>query len=60
MTVIPIVVGALGMVLKGFERKLEELGIRGRIKAIQIAEIVEISQNTQRSPRDLRRLAQLL
>ena len=29
VTVIPIVVGALGMVPKGLEKRLEELGIRG-------------------------------
>ena len=32
VTVIPIVVSALGTVPKGLERKLEELEIRGRIE----------------------------
>ena len=38
MTVIflPVVVGVIGMVRKGLERKLEELQIRGRIEYIQI------------------------
>ena len=35
VTVIPIVIGALGTVLKGFERALEELEIGGRIETIQ-------------------------
>ena len=35
VTVILIVVRALGMVPKGLERELKELEIRGRIKTIQ-------------------------
>ena len=34
-TVIPIVVGALGTVLKGLEKRLEELETRVRIENIQ-------------------------
>ena len=35
VTVIPTVIGELGTASKGFERGLEELVIRGRIKNIQ-------------------------
>ena len=42
MTVILIVIGALGTVPKGIERGLEELA--------------EIDRNTEKSPRDLRKL----
>ena len=48
--VIPIIVGALGMVPKGLERVLEELEIR-RIKTIQ--RMVENSQNTKKSPTEV-------
>ena len=37
VAVIPIVVGALGTVLKGLEKKLEGMEIRERIKTIQTA-----------------------
>ena len=40
VTVIPIVVGALGSVPKGLVKKQEELEIRGRIKTIQTTEFV--------------------
>ena len=35
VAVIPITVGALGMVPKGLEKRLEELEMGGRIKTIQ-------------------------
>ena len=35
MTIIPIVICALGMVTKGLERRLKQLEIGGRIKTIQ-------------------------
>ena len=57
MTVILIKTGALGTVPKGLERGLEQLEIEGRIDTIQI---VEISQNTEKSPDDLRSLAVIL
>ena len=37
ITVIPIIVGALGIVPKDLEKRLEELKIRGRIDTIQTA-----------------------
>ena len=48
MTVIPIVISALGTIPKGLGERLEELEIRGRIVT---------GQNTEKSPGDLRRLA---
>ena len=35
MTIIPIVIGTLGTILKGFEKGLENLEIRGRIETIK-------------------------
>ena len=52
-TVIPIVGGALGTVAKGLEKGQEDLEIRVREETIKI---IEIGQNTEESPRDLRRL----
>ena len=40
MTVIPIVVGVLGTVPKGLDKKLEELEIRGRIEIAQTTEVL--------------------
>ena len=45
VTVIPIVVGALGTVSKGLEKRLKELEISGRI---------ETAENTEKSPGDPR------
>ena len=54
VTVIATVFGALGAVPKCLEKRLEESEIRGRIETIQTT---EIGQNTEESPRDLRRFA---
>ena len=35
VTMIPIVVGVLGMIPKGLEKRLEAIEIRGRIESIQ-------------------------
>ena len=35
LTVVPVVIGALGTVLKCLEKRLEELEIRGKIETIQ-------------------------
>ena len=45
VTVMPIVVGVLGMAPKGLERRLEELEIRGRI-GHRNHSITKISLNT--------------
>ena len=52
VTMKPIVAGALRTILKGLEKELEEFEISGRIETI----LIEIGQNTEKSPRDLRRL----
>ena len=54
MTVIPIVIGALGIVTKGLGKGLEDLETSGDHPNYSIAEIV---QNTEKSPGDSRRLA---
>ena len=55
--VIPVVIGALGMVLKSLEKGLEELETRGRIKIIQTTAFLRMTKNSEVSPGDLRRLA---
>ena len=42
---------------KGLIRRLEDMGIRGRVETVQTTAIVEIGQNTEKSPGDLRRIA---
>ena len=54
VSVIPIVVGALGTILKGLVKGLEVLEIRGDHRDYTI---INIGQNTEKSPRDLRRFA---
>ena len=49
-----IVIDVLGMILKDLVRDLEKLKIEGQAKTIQIT---KISQDTEKSPGDLRRLA---
>ena len=60
ITVIPIVIGAHGRVTKGLQQGLEDLEIK-RNKRTSLDHlnysIVEIGQNTEKSPEDLRRLA---
>ena len=56
-TVIPIVIGALGTIRKGFEKGLERVGNWRMNRGHQVYSIVEIGQNTEKCPRDLRRIA---
>ena len=49
VTIIVIVIGTIGMLPKGLERGVEELEIGDN----RNYGIVEISQNTEKSPRDL-------
>ena len=53
VTVIPIAIGAFSTVTKGLIKGLEDLEIRGQVEI----SIIEINQNTEKSPGDLRRLA---
>ena len=57
VSIIPIVTDAFGTVTKGLLKRLEDLEIRGRVETIQNYCIIEIGQNTEKSPGDLRRLA---
>ena len=57
VTVIPRVISALSTVTKELVQGLEDLKIRGRVETIQTKSIIEIGQNTEKSPGDLRRLA---
>ena len=56
VTVIPIVIGALGSLLKGLVQGLENLEIR-RVETIPNYSIIEIELSTEKSPGDLRRFA---
>ena len=42
--VIPIVIGTLGTILKGLERGLEQLEIKGRIKIIQTTSLLRLAR----------------
>ena len=54
VTFIPIVIGSLGTITKWLIKGLEDLEIRGRVETTQTC-IIEIGQNTEKSPGDLRR-----
>ena len=56
ITIIPIVIGALGTVTKRSVRGVEGLEITRRVETSNYS-IVEINQNTEKSPGDLRKLA---
>ena len=53
VTIIPIVIGAFGTVTKGLLKGLEDLEVGDHPNS----SIIENSQNTEKIPRDLRRLA---
>ena len=57
MTMIPIVTGALGMIPKSLERRLEELEIGGRIETIETTTLLKLTSILRRVPKDLRRIA---
>ena len=42
--VIPIVIGALGMVPKGSEKRLKVIEIRGRIETIQTTQMLRLAR----------------
>ena len=52
VTIVPIVIGALGTVTKILLKGLEDLEVGGRVETIQTT-----GQNTETSPGDLWRLA---
>ena len=53
MTIVSVVIGALRTVTKGLLKGLEDLEIKGQVETTQNY-IVENSQNTEKSPGDLR------
>ena len=55
LTVIPIVTGAVGQVIKGFVQELEDLDIAGRGDHPNYC--IKVGQNTVKSPGNLRILA---
>ena len=57
MTVIPMVIGALGRDIKDLGRELEELEIGKGTKIIQTTALFKSAKNAEKSPGDLRRLA---
>ena len=54
VTIIPIVIGALGIVTKGLVQELEDLEITGQVKTIQTTALLR-SARILRNPGDLRR-----
>ena len=55
VTIIPIVIGALGKVTKVSVQGVEDMEITGQLETIQTTEFAEIGQNTEKTG-DLRRL----
>ena len=54
---IPIIIGTLGTVTKEVKQGLEDVEIREHVEIHPNCCIIEIGQNTEKSPGDLRRLA---
>ena len=57
VTIIPIVIGAFGIVTKELLKGLEDLELGGPVETIQTTALYENSQNSEKSPGDLRRLS---
>ena len=57
VTIVPIVIGALGTITKGLLKGLEDLEVGRRVETIQMTVFGENGQNPETSPGDLRRLA---
>ena len=57
VTIVPIVIGALGTITKGLLRGLEDLEIGGRVEIYPNDSIAKNGQNPEKSPGDLRRVA---
>ena len=55
VTMIPIVIGALGTISQRFIQRKKDLEIRGRVETLQTS-IIKIGQNTKKSPGDLEEL----
>ena len=57
LTIIPIVIGALGTITKVLVQRLEDKEIMGQGKDCPNYSIAEVGQNTNKNPRDLMILA---
>ena len=57
VSIVPMLIGAFGTVTEGLLKNLEDLEVGGRVETIQNDSIIEDSQNTEKSPVDLRTLA---
>ena len=57
VTIVPIVIGALGTITKGLLKGLEDLEVGGRVETIRTTALLRTGQNPETSPGDLRRLA---
>ena len=57
VSVVRIVIGVLGIIPKGLVKGLEDLEMGGQEGDLINYSIIKIDQNTEKSPRDLRRLA---
>ena len=57
MTIIPIVIGALGIVTKGLLKGLEDLEVGGQVETIQTTILLRTARILKKTPGDLRRLA---
>ena len=53
VTVIPVVIGAVGTILKGFVKELEEFKIGGRAETIQTTALLRSAKNNEEGPGDL-------
>ena len=58
VTIIPIVIGAFGTFTKRLLKGLDDLEVGGRVENHPNYYIIENGQNTEKSPGDLRRLAE--
>ena len=59
VTVIPIVISALGTIPKGLVRELEELEIGGRAETIQTTAFFLLGPNIEKRPGDFLRSARI-
>ena len=57
ITIVPIMVGALGTITEGLSKGLEDLEVGGRVEDYPNDSIAKNCQNPETSPEDFRRLA---
>ena len=57
VTIVPIVIGALGTITKGLLKGLEDLEVGGRVETIQMTALLRTVRIQRRVPGDLKGLA---